>query len=143
MEQRLSIVTIGVRDLEKSRKFYDALGWVVASEDDINSIVTYNLQSMALALYPIDKLIEDTTVNIDKTGYSPFTLAYNVLSESAVNSTLEEANKAGGKIIKKAQKAFWGGYSGYFSDLDSTLWEVAYNPFSKLGENGQFQWGGS
>ena len=69
-------------------------------------------------------------------------IAHNVNSEGEVDELLEEAQKAGGQIIKPAEKVFWGGYSGYFSDPDRNLWEVAFNPFSKLGTNGEFQWGG-
>ena len=142
MEQRLSLITLGVSDLKQSRQFYDQLGWQVASEEQAEEIVAYNLQSMCLALYPLDKLMEDTTVRAGRDGYSPMTLAYNVNSEAEVDAMLEEARKAGGEIVKPAQKVFWGGYSGYFADPDKYLWEVAFNPFSPLGPNGAFQWGG-
>lgn len=142
MEQRLSIITLGVSDLKKARAFYDALGWKAASEDQAEEIVAYNLHNMALALYPCDKLVEDAKIPADRSGYSAFTIAYNVNSEAEVDQTLKEAEKAGGKIIKPAEKVFWGGYSGYFSDPDGHLWEVAHNPFSPLGPKGEFQWGG-
>lgn len=142
MEQRLSIITLGVSDLKKARAFYDALGWQTASEEQAEEIVCYNLQNMALALYPWAKLVEDANIPADRSGYSAFTLAHNVDSEKEVEQTLEEAKKAGGKVIKPAEKVFWGGYSGYFSDPDGNLWEVAHNPFSPLGPKGEFQWGG-
>ncbi len=141
MQQRLSIITLGVSDLIKSRKFYDALGWQVAGEDNTENIIAYNLQQMSLVLYPKEKLADDATVSMDHTSYSNFTLAHNVRSEKEVDTVLQEAEKAGGTIVKPAQKAFWGGYSGYFADLDKFLWEVAFNPFSMLGPNGEFQWG--
>jgi len=97
---------------------------------------------MSLVLYPKNKLAEDAGVKMEKITYSPFTLAYNVNSESEVDTVIQNAQKIGAKIIKAAQKAFWGGYSGYFADPDNFLWEVAYNPFSKLGPNNEFQWGG-
>lgn len=125
-----------------ARAFYDALGWKVASEDQAKEIVAYNLQNMTLALYPLKKLAEDAKISVERTGYSNITIAYNVNSEAEVNETLEEAQKAGGKLIKPAEKVFWGGYSGYFSDPDGNLWEVAHNPFAPLGSNGEFQWGG-
>ena len=133
MEQRISIITLGVSDLKKARAFYDALGWRVASEDQAEEIVVYDLQNIALALYPWDKLVEDAKVPSERSGYSAVTIAHNVNSEGEVNDVLEEAQKAGGKLVKPAEKAFWGGYSGYFSDPDGNLWEVAYNPFSALG----------
>lgn len=143
MEQRISIITLGVDDLQKSRVFYDSLGWQVVTEEQSDEIICYNLQSMALALFPWEKLAEDAGVSPNRSGYSSFTIAYNVNSEIEVETILEQAHQAGAKIIKPAQKVFWGGYSGYFSDPDNHLWEVAYNPFSKLGPNGEFQWGGA
>jgi uncharacterized protein len=142
MEQRISIITLGVSDLKKARAFYDALGWKVASEDQVEEIVAYDLQNMTLALYPLSKLAEDTKIPVERSGYSTITIAYNVNSETEVNETLEEVQKAGGKLIKTAEKVFWGGYSGYFSDPDGNLWEVAYNPFAPLGPKGEFQWSG-
>ena len=142
MEQRISIITLGVSDLKKARAFYDALGWKVASEDQVEEIVAYDLQNMTLALYPLNKLAEDAKIPVERSGYSTITIAYNVNSETEVNETLEEVQKAGGKLIKTAEKVFWGGYSGYFSDPDGNLWEVAYNPFAPLGPKGEFQWSG-
>lgn len=142
MEQRISLITLGVTDLSRSRAFYDALGWRIATEDQADAIVCYNLNNMALALYPWDKLAEDALVPPERSGYSAVTLAYNVRTERDVERTLAEAEKAGGQIIKPAQKVFWGGYSGYFADPDGQLWEVTYNPFSPLGPDGEFQWGG-
>lgn len=142
MEQRLSIITLGVSDLKASRAFFDALGWKVATEEQTDSIVVYDLLSMSLALYPLDKLEEDAKVKIEPQKYSSFTIAYNVASKEEVDSTLEDAVKAGGELIKPAEEVFWGGYSGYFADPDGNLWEVAHNPFSKLGPKGEFQWNG-
>ena len=142
MEQRISIITLGVSDLKQARAFYDALGWKVATEDQTEEIVAYDLQNMTLALYPLDKLAEDAKVNVSRSGFSTTTIAYNVNSENEVDVVLEEAEKAGGTIVKPAEKVFWGGYSGYFSDPDGNLWEVAHNPFSPLGPKGEFQWGG-
>ncbi len=115
MEQRLSIITLGVSDLKKSRAFFDALGCKVASEDQAEKIVAYDLINMTLALYPLDKLEEDAKVKVERQTYSAFTIAYNVRSEEEVEATLKEAVKAGGKLVKPAEKAFWGGYSGYFA----------------------------
>ncbi len=142
MEQRISIITLGVSDLKKARAFYDSLGWKVASEDKAEEIVAYDLPNMTLALYPLDKLAEDAKVTVTQSGYSTITIAYNVNSENEVDDILKEVQNAGGQLVKSAEKVFWGGYSGYFSDPDGNLWEVAYNPFSKLGPKGEFQWGG-
>lgn len=141
MDQRLSIITLGVRNLEQSVAFYDALGWKKASEEE--GIAAYNLNgNMTLSLYPLDKLSENVTINLESSTYSTCTLAYNVNSKEEVNTALKTAEAAGAKIIKPAADVFWGGYSGYFADPNGQLWEVAYNPFSLIGENGAFQWNG-
>ncbi len=141
MDQRLSFITLGVSEIKNSQTFYDALGWKAAESPDEN-IVCYNLQNMALALYPWEKLAEDAQVPVERTGRSAVAIAHNVASDNEVDEVLLEAEKAGGKIVKPGQKVFWGGYSGYFSDPDGHLWEVAHNPFFALGPNGEFQWGG-
>ena len=143
MDQRLSIITLGVSDLNTSRVFYEALGWRVAGEDGADKIVAFNLKAMALALFPREELARDADVEMNGGGkaHAPFTLAYNVASEDEVDAVLKQAEKCGAKIIKPAQKVFWGGYSGYFADPDGFLWEVACNPFSKLKDDGSFQWG--
>lgn len=144
MEQRISLISLGVSDLKKSRSFYDALGWKMAgSEEEAESIVAYNINGMVFGLYPRDKLAEDAKVSDEGSGFRGVALAYNVRTKEDVDSTLKEAESAGGKIMKLAEEVFWGGYSGYFSDPDGHLWEVAYNPFSPLGTNGEFQWGGA
>ena len=140
MEQRVSFITLGVAELERSKNFYCALGWKTANEND-DGIVVYNLQQMAIALYQVDNLAKDAQVDMQREAYPKFTLAYNVESENEVETILLDAQKAGAQIIKSAQKVFWGGYSGYFADPDNFLWEVAYNPYAKLGDNGEFQWG--
>jgi predicted lactoylglutathione lyase len=142
MDQRISIVTLGVADLKKARAFYDALGWKVASEDQAEDIVAYDLIGMTLCLYPLNKLAEDAKIEIKNHEYSTITIAYNVGSEEEVDAVLEEAVRAGGKKVKTAEKAFWGGYSGYFADPDGNLWEVAHNPFAPLGPEGEFRWNG-
>jgi len=142
MDQRLSIITLGVADLKRSRAFYDALGWKVASEDQADQIVAYDLIGMTMCLYPLDKLGEDAKIQVQSQEHSTITMAYNVRSEKEVDTALDEAVKAGGKQVKAAEKVFWGGYSGYFADPDGNLWEVAHNPFAPLGPNGEFQWKG-
>jgi len=142
MEQRISMVTLCVTDLQRARKFYDALGWKVASEEQVENIVAYDLQNMVLALYPWEKFAQDIKIPKERSGYSAVSIAYNVKSEEEVDRVLEEVDRAGGKIIQPAEKVFWGGYSGHFADPEGNLWEVACNPFSALGPKGEFQWGG-
>ena len=142
MEQRISIITLGVKDLKTAAQFYADLGWKTASDEN-EGIIAYNLHAQSLCLYPHDKLAEDIGIPAaEKPTTGGITLAYNVDEKSDVQKVLNAAEKAGGKIIKQAQDVFWGGHSGYFADLDGHLWEVAYNPFSPLGPNGEFQWGG-
>ncbi len=142
MQQRISIITLGVADLKKAKAFYDALGWKIASDEQQEEIVAYDLQSMALALYPWEKLALDAQVPAERSGYSSFSIAHNLNSEEEVSELLSKIPDAGGTILKPATKAFWGGFSGCFADLDGHIWEIAYNPFAKLGPNGEFQWNG-
>ena len=142
MEQRISMITLGVRDLQKARAFYDALGWQAASEEHADTVVPYNLNGLTIGLFGWDSLAEDAQVSAEGSGFRGVALAYNVRNKEDVAATLAEAEKAGGKIVKPAQDVFWGGHSGYFTDPDRHLWEVAYNPFSPLGADGTFQWGG-
>ncbi|MDF1655258.1 MAG: VOC family protein [Coxiellaceae bacterium] len=142
MQQRLSIITLGVSDLERSKKFYQDIGWKLANPEEADNIAAFNLQAMSLVLYPREKLAEDAGVAFVQSGHASVTLAYNVDSEGEVDQVMSDVEEMGASIIKKAEKKFWGGYSGYFADPDGVLWEVAFNPFSKLGLNGEFQWGG-
>ncbi len=135
MEQRISIVTLGVSNLSRSREFYEALGWrrsMAASE----GIVFFQAGGMALALYPREELAKDATVSPDGQGFRSVTLAYNARTRAEVDSVVQEAKTAGANILKPAQEAFWGGYSGYFSDPDGFLWEVAWNPSFSIADDG-------
>ncbi len=138
MEQRISIITLGVADLDSSRKFYERLGWrrSMAASD---GIVFFQAGGMALALYPREELAKDATVPPDGQGFRCVTVAYNARSRAEVDSVLEEAMAAGAGISKPAQEAFWGGYSGYFSDPDGFLWEVAWNPFLVIENDGSIR----
>ena len=119
-------------------EFYKRIGWEPATDN--GSIVAFNMIGMALALYQIDKLSEDVGFHIGSDNHPQFTLAYNTESVENVDKLLQKAELAGGRLIKTAEKAFWGGYSGYFADPDGFLWEIAYNPTLPLGPNGEFQW---
>jgi len=135
MEQRISIVTLGVSDLKRSREFYERMGWRRAASKT-EGIVFFQAGGMALALYPRDELAKDANVAADGNGFNGITLAYNARNREEVDSVLAQAQGAGAKILKLAQDAFWGGYSGYFADPDGFLWEVAWNPFFPISEDG-------
>jgi hypothetical protein len=135
MEQRVSIVTLGVADLQRSRKFYERLGWR-RSMAKAEGVVFFQAGGMALALYPRRELAKDANSSSDGQGCSGMALAYNGRNREEVDSVLAQAEAAGAKILKPAQEAFWGGYSGYFSDLDGFLWEVAWNPSFPIAEDG-------
>lgn len=138
MEQRLSIVTLGVADLARSREFYERLGWQKSKASN-EAIVFFQAGAMGLALYPRRELAKDANVSAEGGGFTGFSLAYNARSREEVDSVLAEAVNAGAKLLKPAQEAFWGGYSGYFADPDDFLWEVAWNPFFPIAENGAIQ----
>ncbi|MEM7715877.1 MAG: VOC family protein [Cyanobacteria bacterium P01_A01_bin.68] len=135
MRQKLNIVTLGVQDLERSLKFYkDGLGWKLSSASNEN-IAFFQMSGVVFSLYPREKLAEDVTINSDGDGFSGITLAYNAKAEAEVDEVLKKVEALGAKIIKKAEKVFWGGYSGYFADFDGHLWEVAWNPFFEFDES--------
>jgi len=138
MEQRVSIVTLGVSDLKRSREFYERLGWR-PSMAKAEGIAFFQAGCMALALFPRRELAKDANVAPDGHGFSGISLAYNARSREEVDSVLAEAVAAGAKLVKAAQEAFWGGYSGYFSDPDGFLWEVAWNPSFPIGPDGSIR----
>ncbi len=113
MEQRVSIVTLGVADLKRSREFYERLGWR-RSMASAEGIVFFQAGGMALALFPRHELAKDANTAAGGHGFSGFSLAYNARNREEVDSVLAEAVAAGAKLLKPAQEAFWGGYSGYF-----------------------------
>jgi uncharacterized protein len=138
MEQRISVVTLGVAELERSRGFYERLGWKRAMKA-AEGVVFFQAGGMVLALYPHRDLAADATVAPEGGGFRRFALAYNARSRAEVDAVLEEARAAGGSIVKPAAEAFWGGYSGYFSDPDEFLWEVAWNPGFALAPDGSIR----
>ncbi len=138
MEQRVSIVTLGVADLKRSREFYERLGWRPSGAKS-EGIVFFQTGGMALALYPRDELAKDANVAGAGDGFRAISLAFNARNRAEVDAVLKEAQAAGAKLVKPAQEAFWGGCSGYFSDLDGFLWEVAWNPFFSIAEDGSIR----
>jgi uncharacterized protein len=135
MDQRFNIVTLGVADLERSREFYQRLGWSPSAASN-NSIVFFQAGGAALALYPRADLAKDANLAAEGHGFAGFTIAYNARTKEEVNAVLAASEAAGARILKPAQEAFWGGYSGYFSDPDNFAWEVAWNPFFPITEDG-------
>lgn len=136
MKQNLNIITLGVRSLENTMKFYkDGLGWK-PSEKSQGDIVFFNMNGLILSFYPRELLAEDAGVELNTAGRSMFSFAYNTKSEAEVDEILKKVENLGAKIAKKAAKVFWGGYSGYFEDPDGYLWEVAFNPFVEFDEQG-------
>jgi catechol 2,3-dioxygenase-like lactoylglutathione lyase family enzyme len=127
MEPRISLITLGVADLERSVRFYrDGLG--LPKRDGPEGVAFFELRGTWLSLYPREALAEDATVNHEGSGFRGFSLAHNVASPEEVDRTIAQAVAAGATLVKPGQKVFWGGYSGYFADPDGFLWEVAWNP---------------
>ena len=134
---RLTVVTLGVSDLARSRRFYcDGLGFSPSSASN-DHIVFLDAGGVVLALYPRDLLAKDAQLSPKGSGFGGVTMARNVRTRAEVDAALEVARKAGATILKPAEEALWGGYSGYFADPDSHLWEVAYNPHWKLDVEGR------
>ena len=128
MKPHITIITLGVEDLQRAIHFYEK-GLGLPRKDESESIAFFEMTGTILALYPREKLAEDITISPEGTGFQGFTLAHNVDSPEAVDRTLTEAVAAGAELVKPGQEAFWGGYSGYFKDPDGFYWEVAHNPF--------------
>ncbi len=136
MQPRVSFVTLGVDDVGRSRRFYEALGFK-ASPASQDAVTFFDAGGVVLSLFGRAALADDVGVHASEPGFSGISLAHNVNSESEVDEVLREAVAAGAKLLKPGQKVFWGGYSGYFADPDGHLWEVAYNPFMPLDVNGR------
>ncbi len=138
MEPRISIITLGVLDLERSLRFYrDGLGFSTKANSG-DPIAFFATAGTRLALYPLDKLAEDIGADVRPAkGFSGITLAHNVRKKEEVAEVLAWAEKAGGKIVKPAQDVFWGGHSGYFADPDGYYWEVAWAPHFTFEESSE------
>ena len=128
MKPHITIITLGVEDLDRSIAFYQK-GLGLPRKEGPEGIAFFETEGTMLSLYSRDKLAEDITIPVEGSGFRGFTLAHNVESPEAVDSTLKEAVAAGAELIKPGQEVFWGGYSGYFKDPDGFYWEVAHNPF--------------
>ncbi|CAJ1584199.1 VOC family protein [[Mycobacterium] wendilense] len=134
MEQRISLITLGVDDLTRSRSFFEqGLGWSVSGEYD--EVAFYQLPGIALALFGRADLAADAGVKVDG-RFSGISIAINERNEADVDATMARAQVAGATVVKAPHKTYWGGYSGYFADLDGHVWEVAYNPSWTINADG-------
>src|SRR5271165_1686212 len=126
MQQRLSVITFGVHSIETSLKFYrDGLGWEAQTENE--GIVFFQLNGLIFALFAREELAKDASVDPSGRGFPGFTVAYCARNEQEVDEVMAKAERVGARVVKRAEKVFWGGYSGYFADPDGFLWEVAFN----------------
>lgn len=142
MDQRVSLITLAVDDLDASAAFYEALGWTRVPADE--GIVAFDLIGQTLGLYPRAALAKDMGLDPSEIGgFSGITLAHNLPDNAGVDALYQRFLDAGGRGIKSPHKVFWGGYTSYVADLDGHVWELACNPFAPLGLNGEFQWGGA
>ena len=137
MEQRMSLITLGVADLSRAVAFYEqVIGW--KPESSPPGVVFFDLNGVVFALWPHDDLAKDMGVATDSVPpYRGYALAHNVRSESEVDAIFTRLKEKGATILKQPQKTFWGGYSGYFSDPDGHTWEIAHNPFWTIGKDGR------
>jgi len=131
MDPRISIITLGVADLERSIRFYrDGLG--LPMREGSVGIAFFMTKGTWLALYPREALAADANQSPTGSGFNGFTLAHNLRSKEEVDALLAQASSAGAQIVKPAQDTDWGGYSGYFTDPDGFLWEIAWNPYFSI-----------
>jgi catechol 2,3-dioxygenase-like lactoylglutathione lyase family enzyme len=137
VEQRLSLITLGVTDLPRARAFYERLGWVARADPD-DDIAFFQAAGIVVALWSRESLAEDSGVE-DGGGWGGVTLAYNVRSPAEVDAVIDEARRAGARIAREGAKTFWGGYSGVFVDPDGHPWEVAHNAHWTITDDGSTQ----
>lgn len=146
MEQRISLITLGVDDPMRAAAFYEALGW--RRVDSPDGVIAFDLLGQVLGLYPLKALageigLPEPDPGPDRNfGRGAMTLSYNCREKADVAAVLAAAERAGAEILKPAGAVFWGGYNGYFRTPDGHIWEVAYNPFSALSSEGAFCWNG-
>ncbi|WP_299373347.1 VOC family protein [uncultured Tateyamaria sp.] len=141
MDQRVSLITLAADDPQQLAQFYEALGWRRVNSPD--GVVAFDLIGQTLGLYGRAALADELGMEAQDLGQGAVILSHNVRSKDAVAPLLQRAEDAGGRIVKPAQDVFWGGFHGHFADPDGHIWEVAWNPFSTLGPQGEFQWNGA
>lgn len=130
MKPKLSLITLGVDDIARAKEFYTKLGFSVA--DETEDMVMFQTEGTWLGLFPWKKLAKDATVDEVGSGFRRVAIAHNEPTKEGVDRVIDEARALGATIVKEPEEVFWGGYSGYFADLDGHLWEVAMNPFTDL-----------
>jgi uncharacterized protein len=140
MQPRITVLTIGVDDLERSVRFYrDGLGFptegIIGEDYEHGAVAFFDLQpGLKLAAWPRDSLAHDTGLSKSPPGPTEFSIGHNVASEAEVDAVMRRAERAGARIVKPAQRTFWGGYAGYFQDPDQHLWDIVFNPSLVPGE---------
>ena len=134
MEQRVSVITLGVRDFARARAFYEAIGWTTRAKPD-DDVVFFQAAGLVFALWDRGLLAEDSGV-ADAGGWGGVTLAHNVRSPAEVDAVADEVRRAGGTIVREPGETFWGGYSMAFTDPEGHPWEVAHNPRWQIGQDG-------
>ena len=140
MQQRVSLITLGARDVPRLAAFYAALGW--QRVENPHGVVAFDLIGQTLGLYEIGDLARDMGVEPEALGHGAMTLAYNVRTSEEVSEIMELARAAGAKVLREAGEIFWGGVIGYFADPEGHVWEVAWNSGAPLAEDGAFRWNG-
>lgn len=135
MEPRISLVTLGVDDLDRAVRFYEAMG-LKRNTTITEGVAFFQMGGIVLGLWGREQLATDAGVASTKPSFSGVSLAYNTRSEAEVDEVLAKAEQAGGRVVKPAQRAFWGGWYGYFSDTEGHLWEVAHNPDFPIADDG-------
>lgn len=140
MEQRVSLITLGVRNPARAAGFYEDMGWQRVDSPD--GVIAFDLIGQVLGLYPLEALADEMGLDAEALGQGAITLSYNCRTKGEVAEVLTAAQSAGAEVLKPPQDVFWGGHHGYFRAPDGTIWEVAHNPFSPLREDGAFCWNG-
>ncbi|WP_114782593.1 VOC family protein [Botryobacter ruber] len=136
MEQRLTLITLGVKNLQRSKAFYQQVfGWKPTAAST-EGVVFFQLNGIQLALFPQESLADDAGVSSEGKGFRRFALAHNVRSEQEVDELVTLLEQKGATVLKRPEKAFWGGYCSYIADPDENLWEIAYNPHLPLDAAG-------
>ena len=137
MDQRISFLTLGVADLDRSKVFYEALGWTPSAHGAGQGVVFFQLNGVVLGLFPHAELAAETGLpNTPVTGFRGVTFSHNTRSEADVNLVLDQAVTIGGRLLKAPGRMPWGGYVAYFADPDGHVWEVCHNPDATIAEDG-------